>query len=623
VSTVANDEQLEFGVLPPSLAIDSMRKNGYLTTDMAIAELIDNSVDAQASRVELLLFENEVQFENLVSRIIAVGVLDNGEGMDSAQLRRSLQFGGGSRAGRDTIGRFGFGLPNSSISQANRVEVWSWKNGPENALCAYLDVREIREGHYSHVPTPERRPLPQRVRQYSDEIGPSGTYVEWTDLDEDITWKRGRTVVKHTEMLVGRIYRHYLRRDINPLSIRMVVVGSQGDILSDLDVRVTDPLYLMADTSCPWPDEPMFQLFTDEGWTFRDKNGQDRNVRVRISYAKPECRQQEAGLAAGSQEHGKHANRNLGVSIVRSNRELQLENAIHADPYLDRWWGVEISFPAELDELFGVSNNKQGANTLVEALKTFDADNSLTVTTLVDQGDLDRHEDRIELYKLAQWVNEQVRSVMRLIKKQREGERSEDITRHGKPAIEDRASEAIKRRAAERSTEEEEQEKEHPTDPAKQIEAGQKALEEEGYSPADARAIMEAALDRDRKVIFVESHPGLTGDAVFEIRPLPGGRVELVFNVNHPAHQQIFETLGGHRTDMDTDSLRQRLDQAADSLKLLFTAWTRMELEARQGKERSAYARVRSDWGRMAADFLDPSFASALSTLGETEGEKV
>ena len=622
MTEIMQDDQLEFNVIPPTAAIDNMRESGYVTTDMAIAELIDNSVDAEARVVELFLYESEVHLANVVSRITEVGVLDDGEGMDARTLRRSLQFGVGSRTGRETIGRFGLGLPNSSISQADRVEVWSWTNGPDNALRTYLDVREVRNGSYKQVPLPEIRALPDRVREHAAAIGKSGTYVEWSDLDDDITWKRGRTVIKHTEFLVGRIYRHYLASADRPLAIRMVVVDSGNGVSEDVDVRVTDPLYLMADTSCPWKEKPMFQLFSENVRGFRDKAGKEQNVRVTISYARPECRQPEAGLAAGSQPHGQHANRNLGVSIVRAARELQLENIIHADPYLDRWWGVEIAFPAELDELFGVTNNKQGANVLVNALKTFDSDSTLTVNSLIDQGDLDLQEDRLELYKLAQWVNEQVRAVTRLVKRQNVGERADDDKRHDTASVEDRASEAIKRRAEKKRTQEEEVERVKPTEPEKQLEAGRKALEEEGYSAQDARAIMEAALDRDRKVIFVESHPGVSGDAIFEIRPLPGSRVELVFNVNHPAHQQIFETLEGHGLDLDRDSLRQRLDQASDSLKLLFAAWTRMELEARQGQERSAYARIRSDWGRMAADFLEPGFAKALSALGGTANEE-
>ena len=53
---------------------------------------------------------------------------------------------------QDGIGEFGMGLPSSSISQCRRVDVWSWQDGPENALYTYLDLDEITEPHHGRGP---------------------------------------------------------------------------------------------------------------------------------------------------------------------------------------------------------------------------------------------------------------------------------------------------------------------------------------------------------------------------------------------------------------------------------------------------------------------------------------
>ena len=143
-------------IVPPHLVVKAMRDSGYRNAAYAIAELIDNAIQAGATRVELLCGEKkEFRRQRQRDQVNQIAVLDNGSGMDADVLRIALQFGNGTRLNdRSGIGRFGMGLPNSSISQARRVDVWSWQNGPENAIHTYLDVDEITSGHLTQVPEP-------------------------------------------------------------------------------------------------------------------------------------------------------------------------------------------------------------------------------------------------------------------------------------------------------------------------------------------------------------------------------------------------------------------------------------------------------------------------------------
>ena len=143
-------EQLRFDFVPTALAVNAMRDNGYKNAAYAIAELIDNSIQARAGSVELLCVESEEQLirERRRRRIRQVAVLDNGAGMDSEVLRQAIQFGNGTRLNdRSGIGRFGMGLPSASISQCRRLEVWLaglGNLGPDKpTLHTYLDLGEI------------------------------------------------------------------------------------------------------------------------------------------------------------------------------------------------------------------------------------------------------------------------------------------------------------------------------------------------------------------------------------------------------------------------------------------------------------------------------------------------
>src|SRR5206468_1608182 len=90
---------------------------------------------------------------------LRVSVLDDGCGMDKKTLRQALRFGGSSRFNdRSGLGRFGMGLPNSSLSQARRVEVYSWQR-PDAVACTYLDVDEIASGAITEIPEPKHQPL--------------------------------------------------------------------------------------------------------------------------------------------------------------------------------------------------------------------------------------------------------------------------------------------------------------------------------------------------------------------------------------------------------------------------------------------------------------------------------
>ena len=47
----------DFSIVPPHLAVRSMRDNGYKNMAYALAELVDNSIQAGARSVEVLLAE--------------------------------------------------------------------------------------------------------------------------------------------------------------------------------------------------------------------------------------------------------------------------------------------------------------------------------------------------------------------------------------------------------------------------------------------------------------------------------------------------------------------------------------------------------------------------------------
>ena len=96
-------------ILPPNLAINSMRSSGYRDTAHALAELIDNSIQAgliinKLTNVEVICIDKvEMVKERKRQRINEIAVYDNASGMGKDLLRIALQFGNGSNLTEDCL----------------------------------------------------------------------------------------------------------------------------------------------------------------------------------------------------------------------------------------------------------------------------------------------------------------------------------------------------------------------------------------------------------------------------------------------------------------------------------------------------------------------------------------
>lgn len=86
---------LDRNLFPGSLTIRALRDSRYHNTAYAIAELIDNSIEAEAGEIELLCMEKaQMAQSRMRRRVSGIAVLDNGMGMDPMRLFDALKFGG-------------------------------------------------------------------------------------------------------------------------------------------------------------------------------------------------------------------------------------------------------------------------------------------------------------------------------------------------------------------------------------------------------------------------------------------------------------------------------------------------------------------------------------------------
>lgn len=168
---------------PPRAAmlVEALRGLGY-STATALADIVDNSIAAEASRIDVAFTWNGERS--------CITVVDDGVGMSDAELERAMRLGEidprGPRALGD-LGRFGMGLKTASFSQCRRLTVASKKSCEQRENCLRWDLDHLASAN-DHgwillegiAPGSEMLldPLREKAR---------GTVVLWEVLDRIVT----------------------------------------------------------------------------------------------------------------------------------------------------------------------------------------------------------------------------------------------------------------------------------------------------------------------------------------------------------------------------------------------------------------------------------------------------
>lgn len=584
---------MSFPIIPQNLSISAMRSSGYRDTAHALAELIDNSIQAGEdtgvrTEVEVICID-EVPVEGR-RQISRVGVYDNAKGMNPAMLRTALQFGNGSRlekAQQKGIGKFGMGLPNSSISQCKRVDVWTWQDGAVHH--AYLDVQDIQDGKMIEVPEPQPSEVPSEWRSLiAGKLEKHGTLVVWSKLDR-VSWKQSATLLRHTEFISGRVYRHFI--DDKAVRIRLAAYESKTKrSVFESFVRANDPLYLMSGTNAPAPfnQKPAFVMFGQPLVLAVAHNGVEHPVTITASICKPETRRE-----GGTRPIGQHAQKNQGISVVRSKRELELNHSFtNSYDTRERWWGIEVQFDPGLDDVFGVTNNKQSATGFMRLSIEEDADEEgLSVKAYQEMLEQD-HDPRLAMYRISREIEKLLNLMRSQVAKMREGERIQSAMERVESKSEKAATDSVMRRR-ERIGDTGKSDREEHASTDERASALTADIVQDGVDETKAH---DLAVDYvTKKIKFRFRHSDLTGSSIFDVSTA-GGVILVTLNNRHPVHARLFEAL---QKDEGPEV------QYAREVLSLVAAWARMEDEAPSEKVRAAIEETRFSWGRMAMDFFE------------------
>lgn len=607
----------------PEMTVQAMRDSRYRHPANAIAELIDNSIDAESDRIEVLIQERQERArQRQVWRVNKLAVLDNGHGMSSETLVQALRFGGRQATGATRrIGKYGMGLPTSSVSQCRRLDVWTWESNIGEAAHSFIDVDEIEQGTQLFVPDPEFGPPPSDWLQLASPgsiNSRSGTLVVWSRPDR--IRQRAETIFNQLEDEIGRIYRHFISD--GDVSMRMASFRMSEQMASSLVtpradriVRPNDPLYLTAGSSAPLshgvPD-PMFQEYSRQEYPVT-VGGREEVIEVVYSIAKSEILGEYRGDLPGNRPYGQHARKNMGISVVRENREISLEN------YFDRtggggsipenrWWGCEVLFSSGCDDLFGVDHNKQLVSHFASAMKYLDESDGETLQLILDLGE---DEDDV-IYKVAGDIRNNTRAMMREIRRMfgRRPKRvqtpdGEPTTTEGKAEdiVQEATREAMEAGGIEETQTDKDRNEQTPDEKIKEVTA---IYEAEGFDQEEAQKVA-ADLVRLGKWYNI-MHTPLDGYQMFSFTN-GGGVLTMKLNIQHPVYEFI-QSIG---EDSDGDESSERI---AVGILAMLLSWGRMENDIERNEVRLEVQERARTWGRMVNYVL-----THIDEGGETSGQ--
>lgn len=337
--------------------VRGMREVGYRNTATALCELIDNAEQAEAGQVHVIF-----GYEKGDKKPTSIAIVDDGHGMSPEMLRASVLWGGTHREGdRQGLGRFGYGLPSSCVSQGRKFQVYSRQSDAEWNTVG-IDLDQIAEGllttEAGHiiVPPAECSPLPEFVEKYVSNSKPlkglrSGTVVVIDKLDR----VDRKTTSKLIELLVthfGVTYHKIIGR------CRIYVDGKTVDPIDPLFVTPAHKWFDF-DEDRAKPMEPIqVKVRATDG-----RPGGSIKVRLAfLPYTFQALDKSRRGRSSANLNGRFHVMRDYnGIIVCRNGRVIECKGSTPWTRFQnnDRHVRVELDFSASLDDEFHVNTSKQ------------------------------------------------------------------------------------------------------------------------------------------------------------------------------------------------------------------------------------------------------------------------
>jgi len=327
-----------FEVVPSARRlIRSLRDLGYDFVQ-AVADIVDNSISAQATRVDVdVVFDGDDSW---------VRISDNGRGMNPEQLREAMRYGSKREYEDDDLGKFGLGLKTASMSQCQRLVVASRWNPDRADISAYAwDLDHITETDRWEILPVDRSTMPQGMRGLLQ--NQTGTVVFWQRLDRILGFKHpyGESARKYLskmcrdlELHLSMVFHAFIAGEARTKSLSLTINGNP--------VLAWDPFCRHESKSIPYA--PVKLAVAHEGHV-----GQVVFEPFVLPHQSDFSNQDEFRRASGPANW----NQQQGFYIYRAGRLIQSGgwSNLRAPDEHTKLARIAVRFPPELDPAFGIN----------------------------------------------------------------------------------------------------------------------------------------------------------------------------------------------------------------------------------------------------------------------------
>ena len=340
IKTTIQDNSKEYLLPPdPERIMEGLRDTGY-SFNTAIADIVDNSIAANATRIDLTIDYNP-------HKDLTIYIADNGCGMDEEGLKNAMRYGSKRRDDLASLGKFGLGLKTGSTAFCRCLSVISRGQDDTTVRKAQWDLDYIAKTNEWKLKLPEPTYDEIDLLDATAE-SESGTLVVWEKVDRLLKKYNNKSsanvaLKKTMDALafhLSMVYQRFL--DPEDTRARNVVMTLNGN-----PIAAWDPFCRAEDAS---------DCLVDETIEVELPGGIESGFTVK-AYLLP---RRDDFSSAVAQKQAKLSNDMQGFYIYREERLIHYGDWLgmfSREPHFSLL-RVEFSFDHTLDEVFNVDIKK-------------------------------------------------------------------------------------------------------------------------------------------------------------------------------------------------------------------------------------------------------------------------